>query len=205
MSANHTHDHDHEHGHDHDHQHGHHCGHSHDVVYNKVVKANHKVASVLLRNAKTVALTFDQRQEVPHDCPTADGGQIICHVEEPVEVGDKLVSNTNEWAVISAAHETLFEVARGQQGYEAFLHVAGLEMWPVELTDTGLKVVASHECMHMLENFALEFTQVEGPMHEITVPEIKHHEGCGHDHSHDHHGHAHGEGHVHGPDCGHDH
>ena len=54
MSADHSHDHDHEHGPD--------CGHNHDVVYNKVVKANHKVAAVLLRNAKTIELTFDERQ-----------------------------------------------------------------------------------------------------------------------------------------------
>jgi urease accessory protein len=187
--------------HHHDHDDHQHCDHHHhDVVYNKVVKANHKVASVLLRNAKTIELTFDQRQEIPHNVPTTDGAEIICHIEEPVEVGDKLVSNTNEWALVAAAPETLFHIARGQAGYEAFLHVAGLEMWPVELTDTGLHVVASHECMHMLEHFELQFTQLEAPMHELVPPELAHN-CCDHDHDHEH---NHSD-HEHGPDCGHHH
>ncbi|MCQ8894842.1 hypothetical protein NQT62_00115 [Limnobacter humi] len=191
------------HSHDHDHDHSH-CNHDHSVVYNKVVKASHKVAAVLLRNAKTLALTFDQRQELPHDCPTTDGGSIVCHIDEPVEPGDRLVSNTNEWAVVQAAPEALFEVARGQNGYEAFIHIAGLEMWPLQLTELGARVVASHECMHMLEHFGLQFQQIEAPMLELSVPEIKHHDCCDHDHGHEHgHEHAH-DGHDHSH-CGHDH
>lgn len=202
---------DHDHSHDHDHHgHGDHdhsaCGHHHEVVYNKVVKAKNKVASVLLRNAKTLALTFDERQELPHDCVATDGTALVCHVHEPVEAGDRLVSNTNLWAVVEAAPEALFKVRRGQTGYEAFIHVAGLEMWPVELTEEGAHVVASHECMHMLEHFGLQFEQIEAPMHELSVPEIKHDDCCGHDHGHDHgHEHSHDHGHVHGPDCSHDH
>ncbi|HEX4844240.1 MAG TPA: hypothetical protein VFV57_11255 [Limnobacter sp.] len=195
-----THNHDHHHAHEHDHAHGAHCDHNHEVVYNKVVKANHKVASVLLRNAKVLSLTFDQRQELPHDVQATDGSTLICHVHDAVEVGDKLVSNTNQWAIVEAATEELFEVARGQTGYEEFLHVAGLNFWPVQLTDTGARVVASHECMHMLEHYGLKFSTLSAPMHEIVAPEIKHQDCCDHDH-----GHNHGHDHVHGPDCGHDH
>ncbi len=206
MSAEHSHNHDHDHDHDHPHEHGPDCGHNHAVVYNKVVKADHKVASVLLRKAKTIELTFDERQEVPHDVKATDGSTLICHLHDTVEVGDKLVSNTNEWAIVAAAAEELFEVARGQKGYEAFLHVAGLEFWPVQLTENGLRVVASHECMHMLEHFELKFDTVTAAMQEISVPEIKHHDCCDHDHGHDHgHAHDHPNEHVHGPDCGHDH
>lgn len=191
---------DHDHHHEHHHTHGPNCGHSHDVVYSKVVKASHKVASVLLRNAKTIELTFDQRQEVPHDCTATDSSHLICHIEESVEIGDKLVSNTNEWAIVAAATEDLFEIPREQTGYEAFLHIAGINFWPVELTDNGARVVASHECLHMLEHYALQYSTLSAPMHELTVPEIKHHECCDHDHDHGHH-----HGHQHGPDCGHDH
>ncbi|HEX4856473.1 MAG TPA: hypothetical protein VFV28_06640 [Limnobacter sp.] len=209
MSANHSHDHDHNHDHDHhehdhaEHQHGPDCGHNHAVVYNKVVKAAQKVASVLLRNAKTIELTFDQRQEVPHDVKATDGSTIICHLHDTVEVGDKLVSNTNEWVIVAAATEELFKVPRGQARFEEFLHVAGLAFWPVQLTDQNAHVVASHECMHMLEHFGLKFTTLIGPMHEITVPELKHHDCCDHDHHG--HGHSHSHEHQHGPDCGHDH
>lgn len=206
MSAEHSHNHDHDHDHDHPHEHGPDCGHNHAVVYNKVVKADHKVASVLLRNAKTIELTFDERQEVPHDVKATDGSALICHLHDTVEVGDKLVSNTNEWAIVAAAAEELFEVARGQKGFEEFLHVAGLEFWPVQLTENGLRVVASHECMHMLEHFELKFDTVTAAMREISVPEIKQHDCCDHDHGHDHsHAHDHSNEHVHGPDCGHDH
>ncbi|WP_370261486.1 hypothetical protein [Limnobacter sp.] len=201
MSADHNHEHHHDH-HDHGHEHGSQCGHNHDVVYNKVVKAQHKVASVLLRNAKMLPLTFDQRQQMPHDVQASDGSTVICHIHDAVEVGDKLVSNTNQWAIVEAAPEELFEVARGQKGFEEFLHVAGLSFWPVQLNDAGARVVASHECMHMLEHFGLTFGTVTAPMHEIVAPDIKHHDCCGHDHSHDHH---HDHGHHHGPDCGHDH
>ena len=203
MSADHSHDHDH---HDRHHEHGPDCGHNHDVVYNKVVKANHKVASVLLRNAKTIELTFDERQEVPHDVKATDGSALICHLHDTVEVGDKLVSNTNEWAIVAAAREELFEVTRGQKGFEEFLHVAGLNFWPVQLNDTGAQVVASHECMHMLEHFELKFSTLTAPMLEIVVPELKHHDCCDHEHAHGHdHGHAHSHEHKHGPDCGHEH
>lgn len=187
--SNHTHD-------SHDHEHDPDCGHNHDVVYNKVVKASHKVASVLLRNAKTIELTFDERQDVPHNAKAVDGSTLICHVHDTVEVGDKLVSNTNEWAIVAAAQEELFEIQRDQKGFETFLHVAGLSFWPLQLTDNGARVIASHECMHMLEHFELKFSTLTDVMNEITVPETHHHDGCGHDHDHSH---------VHGPDCGHDH
>lgn len=204
MSADHSHNHDHshDHDHDHDHQHGPDCGHNHAVVFNKVVKASQKVAAVLLRNAKTIELTFDQRQEVPHDVKATDGSALICHLHDTVEAGDKLVSNTNEWAVVAAASEELFEIQRGQPGFEAFLHVAGLAFWPVQMSENGAQVVASHECMHMLEHFGLKFSTLTGPMKEITVPELKNHDCCDHDHGH---GHSHGHDHTHGPDCGHDH
>jgi urease accessory protein len=186
MSADHTHEH---------HHHDDHCDHTHDVMYNKVVKAHQKVASALLRNAKTIALTFDQRQEVPHTPHTTDGQHIACRIEDPIEVGDKLVSNTNEWVIVQAASEPLFHIAKGQPHYDTFLHIAGLAMWPVELTDSGLHVLASQECMHMVEHFGLEFSQLEGPMHEIVPPELEEHAHCGHDHEH----------HEHGPDCNHSH
>lgn len=186
-----------------EHTHGPDCGHHHDVVYNKVVKANHTVATVLLRNAKTIELTFDQRQEVPHNTQATDGTHIVCHLDDTLEVGDKLVSNTNEWAIVAAAQEELFEIARGQQGFEEFLHVAGLNFWPVQLTEIGARIVASHECMHMLEHFELTFNLQTGPMHEIVVPEIKHHDCCDHD-DHTPHAHTHSHAHQHGPDCHHD-
>jgi urease accessory protein len=204
MSADHSHDHDHEHNHSHDHEHEHGpgCGHHHDVVYDKVVKASQKVASVLLRNAKTIELTFDQRQEVPHDVTANDGSRIVCHLHDTVEVGDKLVSNTNEWAIVAASEEELFEIHRGQDKFEEFLHVAGLAFWPVQLTAQGAQVVASHECMHMLEHFGLKFTSMTAAMKEISVPELKQLDCCDHDHGHSH---SHDHGHKHGPDCGHDH
>lgn len=203
MSTDHNHGHDH-HDHEHEHHHSIECGHHHDVVYNKVVKANHKVASVLLRHAKTLSLTFDQRQEVPHDAKAVDGSTLICHIHDALEVGDRLVSNTNEWAIVQAATEELFTVPRGQENFETFLHVAGLNFWPIQLTSEGAQVVASHECMHLLEHFKLEFGKTEAPMNEIVAPEIKHDECCDHDHGHGH-SHRHDHGHQHGPDCNHDH
>lgn len=189
----------------HDHHHDHHEHHHHDhdgPVFNKVIKASQKVASVLLKNAKTIQLTFDQRQEVPHDCTATDGTTVVCHVEDPVEVGDRLISSSNDWLIVAAAPEELFRVPRQQANIEEFLHVAGLSMWPVQLLDDAVLLVASHDCMHMLEHFGLEYTETNGPIVEISVPEVKHHDGCGHDHHHDH---NHGHGHDHGHDHNHDH
>jgi urease accessory protein UreE len=168
--------------------------HNHPVVYNKIVKANHKVSSVLLRTAKIIELTFDERQEVPHNVKTTEGDTLICHLLDPVENGDKLVSNTNEWAIVAAAPEDLFEINREQKHFEEFLHVAGLNFWPIQLTNTGARVIASHECMHMLEHFKLKFCPLTGPLIEIVVPEIKDHDCQDHGHHHEH-----------GPDCNHNH
>lgn len=177
--------------HDHHHEHHDHSHHTHEgPVFNKVIKSSQKVASVLLKNAKTVELTFDERQEVPHDCVAVDGTQLVCRIEDPVEVGDRLISSANDWLIVAAASEDLFQVPRQQANVEEFLHVAGLSMWPVQLLDDSILLVASHDCMHMLEHFGLSFTQTQGPIVEISVPEIKHDDCCGHDHGHDH-DHAH--------------
>ena len=166
------------------------------AVFNKVVKAKQKVASVLMKNAKTIELTFDQRQELPHECVASDGTVVFCHIHDPVEVGDRLISENNEWALISAATEELFEISRRQAGFEQFLHVAGLSMWPLQLTEQGARVVASHDCIHMLEHFGLTAEVIQAPIEEIVVPELEHHAGCGHDHDHDHdHGHSHDHDH----------
>lgn len=185
-----------------------HCHHDHGdaIVFNKIVPANQKVANVLLKNAKVLTLTFDQRQELPHELKADDGSTVICHIEDPVEAGDRLISQNNEWAIVASAAEDLFEIKREQQNFEPFLHIAGLNMWPVELTETGVRVLASHECMHMLEHYELAFEQVKLPLAELNVPEIKHHDCCGHDHDHDHgHAHKHDHSHEHGHDCSHDH
>lgn len=190
------------------------CNHHHDQpVYNKVVPAEQKVAQVLLKTAKHLELTFDQRQEIPHEVTCTDGSVIICHIEDPVEVGDRLISSSNEWAIVGAAAEELFEVSRSQAGFEQFLHIAGLKMWPLQLTDSGAQVVASHECMHLLEHLGLQFTNLTAPMVEIGIPEVKTHDCCDHDHDHGHshghdHSHSHGHDHSHDHDhgnCGHDH
>lgn len=183
------------------------CHHSHDgeAIFNKIVPASQKVANALLKNAKTLRLTFDQRQELPHDCKAEDGSLLICHIDEPVEPGDKLISTDNQWAIIEAAPEALFKVSREHKAFETFIHVAGLNMWPVELLDDGALVVASHECQHVIEHYGLAFTEVNAPITEINVPEIKHHDCCGHDHhEHGHTHHNHDHDHKHG-DCGHDH
>jgi urease accessory protein len=206
--SNESHEHDHDHNHNHGHVHDHNCGHDHSQpVFNKVIPASQKVAKVLLASAKTVQLTFDQRQEIPHDVVATDGSKLICHVPDPVEVGDRLISSTNEWIIIAAAAEELFEVPRGQDAFEEFLHIAGLKMWPLELNPDGAAVVASHECMHLLEHLNLSYTQVNAPIVEIGIPEVKTHECCDHDHGHDHgHSHSHDHSHDHDhTDCGHDH
>ncbi len=186
MKANHSHHPE----HDHDEAHNAEKGHHHEVVYSKVVKSKHKVAAVLLNNAKTVELSFDERQEVPHEIKTTDGQTLVCHVDDVVEVGDRLVSNTNEWAIVAAAAEALFEVPRGQTHFEEFLYVTGLNFWPMQLTDTGARVVASHECLDMLEHFKLKFNDLTASIHEIGAPEVKHPD--------------HGD-HEHGPECNHSH
>lgn len=183
-----------------------HCHHDHanQPVFNKIVPSVQKIANALLKDAKVLELTFDQRQEIPHDCVAQDGTKLICHVDEPVEAGDRLISTENQWVIIAAATEELFEVARNHSAFETFIHIAGLNMWPVELTNEGAKVIASHECQHMLEHYELSFKKINAPIFEINVPEVKQHDCCGHDHDHhEHHDHKH-DNHDHG-NCGHDH
>lgn len=180
-----------------------HCHHDHGdaIVFSKIVPVTQKVANVLLKNAKVLKLTFDQRQELPHELVAADGTKVVCHIEDPVEQGDKLISSNNDWAIIESAPEELFDIARTQPQFESFLHIAGLNMWPLQITEAGARVQASHECMHMLEHLDLSFEKLTAPLVELNVPEIKHHDCCDHDHGHEHHHHEH----QHGPDCGHDH
>ncbi|MDX1668581.1 MAG: hypothetical protein R3194_04130 [Limnobacter sp.] len=181
-----------------------HCDHDHGdaLVFTKIVPASQKVANVLLKHAKVLQLTFDQRQELPHEVKASDGTLVICHVDDPVEQGDKLISQANQWAIIESAPEELFQIDRKQTQFEAFLHIAGLNMWPVQLTEQGARVQASHECMHMLEHLELKFDTLTAPLVELNVPEVKHHDCCDHDHAH---GHAHDHSHAHHHDCGHNH
>lgn len=166
-------------------------------VFVKVVKAKKKVASALLKTSRTLELTFDQRQEVPHDCLATDGSPVVCHVHDPVEVGDRLISEDNQWVLIAAAPEELFEIARNQANFDEFLHVAGLCMWPVQLTAQAARVVASQDCLHMLAHFKLDHAALTAPMQEISVPELPQNACCdhpdhdhGHGHDHSHHNHA---------------
>ena len=89
-----------------------HCHHNHEdaIVFSKIVPVTQKVANVLLKNAKILQLTFDQRQELPHEVTATDGSKVICHIEDPVEQGDKLISADNHWALIESAPEELFEI-----------------------------------------------------------------------------------------------
>ncbi|NJM32674.1 MAG: hypothetical protein HC848_07250 [Limnobacter sp.] len=178
-----------------------HENHTEGSVFNKAIPASKRVAQALLSHAKTVALTFDERQALPHSLTATDGSTLACHVHDAVEVGDKLLSPNNDWAIVQAKPEELLCVQRGQVRFEEMVHVAGLQSWPVQLTSQAALLIASHECQHFLEHYGLSFTTTTAPFVEISVPELAHHECCDHDHTHA----QHPAGHTHGPDCTHNH
>ncbi len=168
-------------------------------VFNQCIKAQHKVAKVLLENADRIALTFDERQTPPAQITTSKGQTVYLDFEDALEVGDRLVSTNNQWLIVEAAPEELFFITKGQAHLDEFLHVAGIELWPVQFLETEVATPASHECLHMLEHFGLQHRTAHAPFSEFLVPDVEVHACNNPEHQHHHH---HDDGHH---DCGHDH
>jgi urease accessory protein len=171
------------------------------IVFNRVVKAEHTVANTLLRHALELPLSFDERQAVPTQCTASNGSTVHCAIEDPIEIGDRLVSNTNTWAVVCAAPEELLRVPLGQPRLPELMYLAGHHCWPVQLMADAVHLIASLECQEQLKALGLHFDTLNAPLHELALPTHAHehehddhdHSQCGHHHGHDQHDHSHGQ------------
>lgn len=222
MSNKHSHGHVHDHGDGHAHAHEHHnCGHDHsahhahaadDWVFTRIVANHIKIATVLLKDAPTIALDWAARQQPPHDVTLSDGRTAFLHLDESVQAGDRLVAEVNRWAIVTAAPEPVLTltgpvdalltaaVRLTQAGHPVMVADDGLSILP----DPALQAWASEQGL-TTEEAQRPFTPLETSrrkVHACDHPEHHHHHAADHGHSHSHnhshstaHGHPHDEGH----------
>jgi urease accessory protein len=207
-----SHDH-HHHDHDHNHAHGD-CGHDHahgesDIVYTRIVANHIKIASVLLKDAPTLELTYAQRQAPPHEVKLSNGTQAFLHLDESLQAGDRLVAEVNRWATVTPAVEELLKLSGSTD----------MQMKAcIRLGQLGQPMMVAHEHLYVLDCDATRrvaaqvelridvvheaFTPVEADRRRVhTCNDPSHNHGHAHDHTHDHdhdhhsHGHAHSHSH----------
>lgn len=179
--------------HDHHHHEEHHH-HDSDWVFSKVVKAHNKVAQVLLKNAPNVVLSYEQRQNPPHEVALSNGEKGYLHIHDLLNVGDRLVAPVNQWAIVQAAVEPVLELSGPIEGLIAAALTLGEHHEPVMQLDGKLMVLPNDTSKEIAEALHLTVSATEAAFSPIVVYLHDHHHCDNPDHNH-----------AHGDACGHDH
>ena len=202
MSHDHHHNHDHAHGdcgHEHAHNHS-----EHDMVFTRIVANHIKIAGVLLKDAPTLVLNYEQRQAPPHEVSLSNGQQAFLHLEESLQAGDRLVAEVNRWAIVTPAVETLLKLSGPANAQMKACVRLGQLNQAVMVSDEHLCTLDNETTRRVASQLELQATVVQEAFTPVEADRRPVHT-CN-DPSHNHgHAHAHNDGHAHGDHHGQDH
>ena len=194
----------------------------------KLLALNAKPAKALLSRAKTISLTYAERQVPPKTFSCADGVlENALGPVRPLEVGDVLLDEKGGFYVVQAAPDRLMRVRGDARMLQEAAYAFSARGVRYARTEDGFAMIENEQFRTMLTSVGLKTEPVVAPFipEALPVPEDDdaccccghhHHDGeCGchhHDHEEDcgcgcHH-HDHGEDcdcgchhHDHGEDC----
>jgi urease accessory protein len=181
------------------------------IIYSKCISGARGIASVIVKRAPSVSLSWDTRQKSRFEATNSIGQKVGIFLPrgQVVRGGDLLVGEDGTFLLVKALpqsvlrithcpeHGSLFDLTR------AAYHLGNRHV-PIELRADHLKIEPDHVLQQMLESMHLIVQEVEegfepenGAYGEHTHG---HHHENGHDHSHDH-----NHPHHHKPDNSHAH
>lgn len=170
----------------------HHWDNLHELVFKRVIPKHNQIAAVLLKNALHIPLTYAQRQTPPHHVSLPEGSSAHLHIHEAVHVGDRLLAEVNQWAIVQAAVEPVLEVSGDTAKRLALCFEFGVKNWPIMLDNETIYVLNQTETQQYVQSQGLNtqacelaFTPIEPPRntgHRCNHPEHQHDHNCDHHH-----------------------